>query len=180
MSKPLSELATLAQEAIELACQDRAAARATLVATVLADAALQARHLEYIVGIWAEAEISTAITNRRATVMREVTASVERVNGTAFQSALREAAANNLARFADMPIWGGKRLADATPAELRESARRYALLSSDAARKSRWQELVADAADAKVSAKRKATPETPIGTLLDEVTLRNLWEQADA
>lgn len=113
---------------------------------------------------WAYAKVHSAIASERKTALRPVT------NDT-FASALSGAMQSELTRMMDTPLFGGKRLRDATVEEVRESARRYALIAEDTGRKARWQSAVADAAEKK----RGKT----IGTALDEKTLTRLWDESD-
>ncbi|RYG81390.1 MAG: hypothetical protein EON59_14700 [Alphaproteobacteria bacterium] len=92
-----------------------------------------------------------------------------------FQSALTEAVNSNFSRLMDSPIWGGKKIGDATPEEIRESARQFGDNGRTLLRKSRWQLAIADAAE-----KNGAGINEPVRKVLSPKTFEQLWEQTDA
>lgn len=95
-------------------------------------------------------------------------------NVTPFKSALTEAVNANYSRMIDSPIWGGKPIGNATPEEIRESARQFDLHGKSMIRKARWQILVADAAE-----KNGAGVNEPVRTALTPKTFEQLWEETD-
>lgn len=89
---------------------------------------------------------------------------------------LKTAIEGEYSRFMDFPLHGtGKKIGDATPAEVRESAEKFALSGRSIMRRARWQFAVADAA------LKNATSGTDcIRESLSEATLYNLWEESNA
>lgn len=137
-----------------------------LTARILAHPEIVKQHLPEWARAWAHAKVHGLIAARRQTILRSVGKSSQ------FSTALAGAMSNEMQRLMETPIFGGKRLADATPAEVRESAARYQALADNNAQMARWQRLVADAAAEKDA-------ET-IGAALTEATLARLWSEADA
>lgn len=115
---------------------------------------------------WAHGKVHDLLSTKRASIILAVSN-----NSGNFANSLAVAMKNERDRMMDMPLFGGKRLADATPEEVRESSRRYSALASDTARKARWQSMVADAAEAKGGG--------IIGKALTEKALTQLWEKSD-
>lgn len=113
---------------------------------------------------WAYAKVHALVANERKSSLRPV-------GNDSFGEALKGAMQTELTRLMYTPLFGGKRMCDATPDEVRESARRYAMIADDTGRKARWQEAVAEAAEKK----RGRT----IGEALNEKTLARLWDQSD-
>lgn len=94
-------------------------------------------------------------------------------NVVAFQSQLTATIADNYSRMMDAPLWGGKRIGDATPPEIRESAEQFAKSGKAMTRKANWQTAVADAAE-----KNGVGPTDKIRESLSERTLAKLWEES--
>lgn len=124
-------------------------------------------HLPEWAKAWAYHKVRMLLGQRRVSIL----AAVGGGNSGTFADHLATAIKNEADRLMDLPIFGGKRLADATAEEVRESARRYAALASDNARKARFYDLVADAAEKKGGG--------VIGKVLNENGLTSLWEKAD-
>jgi hypothetical protein len=163
------EHVSIQQQALDDAGGDMSLAVEMLSERLLADRTLCNSMLPQLVHCWASDAIRDLLQKQRRSVIRAIDGSG---SSAAFGAALGQAMRNEATRLMDMPIFGGKRLADATPEELRESARRYDLVATDARRKARFHQLVADAAAKK--------GDGPIGKTLTERTLITLWEKSDA
>lgn len=164
---PLDTPAELARAALDDADSDLEAATDALTAKLLASPELIKTHLRKIVSEWARQQIMAVLKGRRQHI-------IEVARTGSFQEGLQTAMRNELTRLMDIPIFGGKRLGDATPEEVRESAARYNALAKDTARKAHWQQLVADTAE------KNGGASSPIASTLSEATLNKLWEEADA
>ena len=151
--------------ALDDAKGDPVAAVELLTKRILADPDIVRDDFHKWAHSWSHAKVYGLLAQQRRTILRVV-------NSDNFASALSSAMNNEMVRLMDMPIFGGKRMADATPAEVRESAKRYELLADDTARKARWQNMVAAEAE-KVGA-------DVIGAALTEDALVRLWGAADA
>lgn len=139
-----------------------------MVERVLENEDMLRAHREEMCRIWARQRIGNALQSWRHKIIKYAE------NPARFADQLAGAMGAEYSRLMDMPLFGGKRLGDATALEIRESANRYASISKDAARKARWQISVADAAEQGGSA------ELPIKSILSEATLTKLWSDADA
>lgn len=114
---------------------------------------------------WAYDRVHELVAQRRRVILKEAPSK-------SFGPNLEVAMRNEVGRFMNTPIFGGKRLGDATPEEVRESARRYGLLADDASRKARWYELIANEAAKK--------GDKPVSETLSEDDLAQMWEKSDA
>lgn len=119
---------------------------------------------------WAYDRVHSFVALKRRIAMQA------RPNDARAAEALRVAVRMNALRVMDTPIFGGKRLGDATVEEMRESARRYEMLADDTRRKACWHALIADEAEKRVG----VSSETPIGDILSEEVVASLKEQANA
>lgn len=141
MSKALKaektvSFAQLAQEAFEQAGGDMPTAADQLAALVMADRKMLAEVTPVAIRAWA-AEI---VRNHAATMRVRAVASVAQ-DTTQRGGRLRVALA---ATLFDFPLPGGKRLAEANAAEIRDGAANYQEKASDMAHKARWLVAVAD------------------------------------
>lgn len=162
--EPVEEI-PLEREALEEAGGDLIAAIELLTSRIMAEPRIVGEdQLGSWARAWASAKVYSLIAHDRKASLRPV------ANDT-FGDALKGAMQAELTRMMDTPLFGGKRMRDATVEEVRESARRYALLAEDTGRKARWQELVAEAAE-----KKRAKT---IGTALTEKVLVELWDKSD-
>jgi len=155
---------TLEEEALAGADGDMVEAVNILTARILSNGDAQRMMPEWA-RAWAYDRVHELVAQRRRVILREAPS---KDFGPSLQVAMR----NEIGRYMNTPIFGGKRLGDATPDEVRESARRYGLLANDANRKARWYEMIADAASKKGDA--------PISKTLSEQALAQMWEQSDA
>ena len=156
---------SLERLALDEAGGDAPRAVEILTDRILANPEIVQAHLPDWARAWAHAKVHGLIASKRQAILRVA----GRSDG--FANALVGAMSNELARLMDTPIFGGKRMAEATPEEVRESATRYQALADNNARMARWQRLVADEA----AAKKGST----IGETLTEATLARLWSEAD-
>jgi len=128
--------------------------------------------------------VSAAMTSKRGRIDRQE-AKAGAVIGTIEPKATKRAAPApvvsmgdvirlNSERYLDTPIWGGKRLRDATIAEVRDCARNYHITGTTMITNSRRYAAIAAAA-ARTGADDTAT----IGSTLDEQTVRHIWEKTD-
>ena len=164
---PLDTARELAAAALEDTTDDIDAAAAALSRKLLASPDLMREHLATVVEQWCRDQVRAVLRARRESIIKS--ASVARSS-----PGLAEAMSNELRRFMDMPIYGGKPIRNATPAEVRESASSYKIASRSMALQSRWQEAVAAAAE------KNGPVDAPIGSTLSEATLAKLWEEANA
>lgn len=88
-----------------------------------------------------------------------------------FAAALRE----NYRRMIDMPLWGGKRLGDATMAEIAESARRFHLSSKTMERQARFHAAVAAEME-----RLDVDPDWRAADVLSADAIDQIWEKTDA
>lgn len=132
--------------------------------------ALVKEHLRDWARSWAYHRITDILAIRRKSIVRGLAGPTP---AAGFQNALGAAVQSEFDRLMDMPLFGGKRLGDATAAEVRESAERYDTKAKDMARKARWQIAVAEA----VESGSNGEDATVRGTLA-EATLIRLWEEA--
>lgn len=161
-----SEEAPIEQLALDDAGGDPQAAVDLLTERILAQPEIVQEHLPDWARAWAHAKVHGLIASRRQRILRSVN------SGSLFADALGTAMNNEWTRLMDMPIFGGKRMGDSTPEEVRESAARCHSLAADYGRKARWQKMVADEAEKK--------GEGVIGKVLTEDALTRLWSEADA
>lgn len=163
--EPVEEV-PLEREALDDAGGDMVAAVELLTRRIMAEPRVVG---EDQLGSWARAwayeRVHSLVRRDRQSSLRPVVA-----NDT-FGQSLQGAMQAELTRMMDTPIFGGKKLRDATVEEVRESARRYALLAEDTGRKARWQNAVADVAE-----KKKGKT---IGSALTEKVLVELWDKSD-
>lgn len=162
---------TAEQQALDEAGGDASRAIEILTRSILADEVRIAELLPNLVHNWAASRIGAELANRRRAIFAAQAQHRIEIESPRIAPDLRRAARNERLRLLDTPIWGGKRLADATPAELRESARQYSEKSTDMARKARWQNAIADAAAKKGNG--------PVGAHLSEDAVAKLWEKAN-
>lgn len=135
-----------------------------------------AAHLEEVVGSWANEQLRRAVQdNNRALRGDQHGSMIDKTAITPFETALTEAINANYSRMMDASIWGGKKIGDATPDEIRDSARRFAENGSSMLRQHRWQSAIAEAAE-----KNGAGPNEPVRNVLSPTTFDQLWEQSDA
>ncbi len=156
----------LEQIAFDEANGDPPKAVEILTARVLAEPEIVSAHLSDWARAWAHAKIHGILAAQRKSILRSVGSSDK------FGNSLAAAMSNELGRLMDMPIFGGKRLGDATPYEVRESAARYQAIANNNATEARWQLMVADEADEKGGG--------IIGKVLNEETLTRLRSEASA
>jgi hypothetical protein len=178
-NKPAPPLAPAADpeqalKASELAAQfladandDRDRAAELLADYLLSRPALLRVHLMSLVLTWAKGQIGAALSKRREAI---ISAASRPDSGERLVSAMR----NEFTRLMDMPLYGGKRLGEATAVELRESARQYAQLAKATSTQAAWQEKVAAAAE------KNGSPTDRISAVLSEKTLAKLWEETNA
>lgn len=126
--------------------------------------------------LWAYQKVHGAIAaDRREVIVTNMQSKIDGGSCASFTSALKSAVASEKARFLDMRIFGGKRIADATADELRESARRYRELAEDTSIKSRFHAMIADAVDkAKAATAGQAVSEDQLSTLWNEAESANV------
>lgn len=153
--------------ALDDADGDPQAAVEILTERILAQPEIVQAHLPEWARAWAHQKIHGLISSKRQAIIRAVN------SNTSFTDALGAAMQSNYNRLMDMPIFGGaKRLADATPEEVRESAARYQSLAAINSQQARFQRKVADEAEKK--------GEGTIGKVLTEEALTRIWSEADA
>lgn len=152
--------------ALDDAGGDPQAAVELLTDRILGEPEIVQTHLRDWARTWAHQKIHGLLKSKRQAIIRAVNS-----NDT-FSNALNAAMKSNFDRLMDMPIYGGKRLADATPDEVRESARRYQEVADNNSQQARFQRKVAEEAEKK--------GEGPIGKVLTEEALSRIWSEADA
>lgn len=135
-----------------------------LVARVKTDPAFRDQHLDAMAREWADRCVRSVMTSIRSNV-------VAANNPSRLASALELAGRNEAVRLMDMPIWGGKRLGDATPPELDESALNYAKQSKDMAIKSRFQARIADLV------RKHAGEDATVAQAVSAATLQQAWDE---
>ncbi len=167
-----SSAPSLALDALNRMGGDSALAINMLADRLLADPELIEANLAAMAKSWAREQVGAALTEWRAQIIRQASGIVPRPPAYAGQLAAAMVAEHS--RMMDFPLYGGKRLGDATIAEVRESAASYAAISRDTGRKARWQAMIAEAAAA------TGDELAPIQSILSEATLVNLWGEADA
>lgn len=163
---PLDTARQLALAALDDAGGDLETAADALSAKILSSPDLIKTHLAKIVEAWAHEQIRFALRDQRKSIVRSASA----MSRPGLDAAMR----NELARLMDMPIYGGKRIGDATPAEIRASAGQYRTSARSYGVQATWQEAVAAAAE------KNGPADKPIKSTLSEATLAKLWEEADA
>lgn len=141
-----------------------------LTSRILADPKIVSSYLPEWAKTWARQRISNIVANGRAKIIRVVSSAQPAETG-GFSKALGQAMSNEFRRLMDMPIHGGKRIADATPDEVRESAAWYQQTANGYARMACWQHAVA------VEAAKNGGD--TIGASLSEATLTRLWSEAN-
>jgi len=167
-----TELVRMAMEATEYSS---AAAVDWALGWIRSNPAWRAAHEEEIIRAWLVVRVGMVTKNERQACAEERQGGgYSTANVTPFKSALTEAVNANYSRMIDSPIWGGKRIGDATPEEIRESARQFDLHGKSMIRKARWQVAVADAAEA-----NGAGVNEPVRSALTPKTFEQLWEEAD-
>ncbi len=159
------EEVSLERLALDEAAGDPPRAVEILTERILAEPDIVQAHLRDWARAWAHAKIHYLLAARRKAILRAVG------NGETFANGLATAMSNEFSRLMDMPIFGGKRLGDATPDEVRESAVRYQAIANNNATEAQWHRKVADAAEAKGAGL--------IGELLTEEELSGLRNEAD-
>ena len=164
MSAPdkLEEL-PLERIALDEADGDLPLAVEILTDRILSQPEIVQAHLRDWARAWAHAKVHGLIAAKRKAIVRSIN------SRGSFAASLAGAMSNEMLRLMDTPIFGGKRIADATPAEVRDSAARYQALADNNAQMARWQRLVAD----------EAKDAETIGAALTEATLARLWSAAD-
>lgn len=162
----------LVREAIDSSDGTVMEASFTLKKMVLDDAALVSSLLDMVVDDWADYRVRKELTSRRTYRLGGVRTvpdtNIVEVDGAVFRNAINA----NAARMMDVPLWGGKRLGDATAEEIRQSAENYRTNGNNMLHKARWQFAVADAAD-----KNKLGDKDRIRDILSEATISKLWEE---
>ena len=134
-----------------------------------------ALHTDAILRRWAMDTVTHAIKGERVAAERQHRRNDVPSGVVPFQSALTEAVNANYCRMMDAPIWGGKKIGDATPQEIRESAHLFAENGKTMVRKAVWQNAIADAAE-----KNGAGINEPVRKVLSPKTFEQLWEESDA
>lgn len=132
-----------------------------------------ANYAEDMARKWAEAQVGYALKVARRKIGQASTSPSPVV--VPFQSQMTAAIEANYSRMIDAPIWGGKKIGDATPQEIRESADQYHKQGSNMIRKSAWQIAIAEAAE-----KNGAGINEPVRKVLAPKTFEQLWEETDA
>ena len=160
-------ITAMARACLEASADNIDTAAAAMADKLLGSPDLLREHLTTVVRQWARAQILSIIGKRRMQI-------VANQGGQNFRESLDTAMRNEYGRFMDMPLYGGKRLGDATPREVRESAEQYGAISKDARRKARWQEAIA------AEAYKQGKAHEPIRNTLNEAALARMWEDANA
>lgn len=135
------------------------------------------QHQDEMMRYWIGHHIRTASSGNHRALRGDagVGTALQPANILPFQSALTQAVNANWSRMMDAPIWGGKKIADATPDEIRESARNFALNGNSMLRRSRFEIAIAEAAE-----KNGAGSNEPVRNVLSPTTFEQLWEKSDA
>lgn len=164
----------LAREALEGTDGSRLEATAWALDWLRKHRAWADMHWEAMATAWLDKTIGREISDVRRSSVRQS----HKTGGgdvVPFQSQLTAAIADNYSRMMDAPLWGGKRIGDATPYEIRESAEQFARNGKSLARKAYWQIAVAEHAE-----KNGIGPDERVRDSLSEATLARLWEEANA
>ncbi|MGN6290428.1 MAG: hypothetical protein ACTHNA_14330 [Sphingopyxis terrae] len=166
------ELAAMAADAVGT----EAESTSWIVDWVKADKNFLRDNLDEIVACWARNLMARYRNDERRNIVggsRHLAASD--TAPPAYSSQLSAAINANFSRLMDRPIWGGKKIADATPEEIRASARDFSLRGNTMLREARFNNLIADAAE-----KNGVGINEPVRTGLSPKTFEQLWEESDA
>lgn len=161
-------------------CDDNATAMAKMVVWIERHPDWEKAHLPAMRAAWVGTLLSVANADQRRSLANQVgqsavrgaSNSTPRASADAFVRDLAGAVQRNHLRMMDMPLWGGKRLRDATPDEIRASAEQYRTRGSTMLRLARFQTAVAEKAAA-------ADMTKPIGSTMSADEIDALWEASD-
>lgn len=158
---------SLVQEALAAVGDDSEAATQWLIDKALNDKRFLREHLSDVVRRWAYGEVRAHYHQQRVVVTQAADA------GRRNTIALHVAAKREVERLMNLPLWGTRRpLGEATPSEVRDSARHYKAQSSRDARQARFQFSVALAAE--------EAGAHIIADVMGEAELQTIWENTDA
>ena len=157
---------SLVQDALDEADNNIAVAVDIVCNRVIADKALAKQLLPEMVKVWAREEVCGYVSRKRTKIA--VVA-----NSGKFSASLKSTATAEVTRLMEMPLYGGKRIGDAIPSEIRDSAGQYQAAALTMATRARWQSAVADAAE-------RVAADKPTRETLSERDLQALWEANNA
>lgn len=133
-------------------------------------------HQDAILRAWVQGHMNNELNYQRnsclGTGAKQKGARSENI--VSFQSALTEAINSNYSRMMDAPLYGGKRIGDATPAEIRASAEQFQTNGKSMLKKAVWQFRVAEKAE-----ENGCGVNEPVRTALTPKTFEELWEASD-